>query len=80
MSIGAELPPAPVQCPMCRRFVNRGELHDVVAKAISQPVQEIVVCGACHHKVATHGTVRCLVHGEYWCIGLPEGRPIPSRK
>lgn len=79
MSIGAPLPPMPVQCPACRRFVRCGDVCDVVAKATDQPVQAIVVCDRCYDKVAKHGTIRVLVRGETWMIGLPEGRRIPSR-
>ena len=79
MSMGADLPPPPVQCPMCRRFVERGAVRDVVAKATDQPVQAIVVCEGCYTRVVAHGTVRILVRGETWMIGLVEGPSAPVR-
>lgn len=79
MSIGADLPQAPVQCPVCRRWLMCGDMRNVVAKATDQPEHAIVVCAACYEKVSVHGTIRVLVHGETWMIGLIEGPSAPVR-
>lgn len=78
MSIGADLPPMPVQCPVCRRFEGAAGLHEVEAKAIAEPTFKVVVCDQCYKRLALRGTMRVMVNGRAWCIGLPAHRPIPS--
>lgn len=76
MSIGADLPPAPVQCPVCRRFEGAAAVKTVVAKAIAEPVFTVVICGECYKRVERKGTIRVMVNGRVWCIGLPASAAI----
>lgn len=80
MSIGADLPPAPVQCPICRRFGRMDEFRAVEAKAIAEPTFTVAICGECFKRLAGKGTMRVMVNGRAWCVGLPVNRPIPSKR
>lgn len=79
MSIGAELPPQPVQCPMCRRWFGESELGEAIASADGEPSQTITVCRECRRGIERRGEVVAMMNHRLWVVGLPEERPIAGR-
>ena len=79
MSIGADLPPAPIQCPMCRRWERESEMEKAVASCEGEPEQGIGVCRSCHRLMVGKGEVVAMMNGRMWVVGLVEGPSAPVR-